>query len=168
MLETLINCTHAVPTLMLMYPIEPKGFFAKAKSIVQKEMCILFVCSVTRKPVKCGPDGNGYRITVTREWVKAAAPLLAIALKITQIAMTAYGLPFPFSSLPFDFSFDAYVGNFMTLVEVLLIGSYHCYNYTYYDLRIDFSFSISFISPLVIFIMQGRCSTGSTVSFKEW
>ena len=112
MLQTIINCTHVVPTLILMFPIEPKGFVAKAKSLIQKEMCFLFVCPVTKKPAKSGPDGTGYRITVTREWVKKAAPLLVIALKITQLALTAYGMPFPFPSLPLDFTFDTYLGNF--------------------------------------------------------
>jgi hypothetical protein len=114
MLQTLISCTYTVPTLMLMYPIEPKGFIAKAKSILQKEMCFMFVCPVTKKPAKSGTDGNGYKITVTREWVKKAAPILVIALKLTQLALTAYGIPFPFPTLPFDFSFDSYLGNLMT------------------------------------------------------
>jgi hypothetical protein len=116
MLQTLISCTQVdldvIPPLILMSPIQAKGFVAKAKSHKYKEMCFLFICPVTKKPAKSGPDGTGYRITVTREWVKKAAPLLVIALKITQLALTAYGMPFPFPSLPLDFTFDTYLGNF--------------------------------------------------------
>jgi len=47
---------------------------------------------------------------VTREWVRRAAPLLVIALKLAQLAMTAYGIPFPLPTMPFDVSFDAFLG----------------------------------------------------------
>jgi hypothetical protein len=110
MLQTLVEGKHTVPCLILMFPAEPKGFFAKTKSLFQKEMCIFFVCPVTKKPAKSGPDGMGYRIKVTREWVKKAAPLLVITLKLAQMAMAAYGIPFPLPSLPFDVSFDAFLG----------------------------------------------------------
>lgn len=102
MLETLISSTHSVPTLLLMFPAEARGFFGKAKSLFQKEMRLMFVCPVTKKPAKSGPDGLGYRIKVTKEWVKQAAPVLIIALKVVQLAMTAYGIPFPLPTLPAD------------------------------------------------------------------
>jgi hypothetical protein len=47
---------------------------------------------------------------VTKEWVKKAAPVLIITLKIVQLAMTAYGIPFPLPSLPFDINTDSFLG----------------------------------------------------------
>lgn len=102
MLKTLITNTYAVPSLVLMFPVEAKGLFDKARSIFQKEMCVMFVCPVTKKPAKSGPNGLGYRVRVTKEWVKKAAPVLIIALKIAQLAINAYGIPFPLPSLPLD------------------------------------------------------------------
>ena len=102
MLQTLITNTYNVPSLVLMFPVDAKGFFGKARSLFQKEMCLMFVCPVTKKPAKSGPNGLGYRVKVTKEWVKKAAPVLIIGLKIAQLAMNAYGIPFPFPSLPLD------------------------------------------------------------------
>jgi hypothetical protein len=49
-------------------------------------------------------------VKVTKEWVKKAAPVLIITLKIVQLAMTAYGIPFPLPSLPFDINTDSFIG----------------------------------------------------------
>ena len=76
--------------------------FGKLKGIFQQEVCVLFVCPVTKKPVKSGPNGLGYRLKVTKEWVKKAAPVLIITLRIAQLAMNAYGIPFPLPALPLD------------------------------------------------------------------
>ena len=82
----------------------------KAKTLFQNEVCIFFICPVTKIPAKSGPDGKGYRVKVTKEWVRQAAPVLVITLKIVQLAMTAYGIPFPLPTLPFDLSADAFLG----------------------------------------------------------
>lgn len=79
---------------------------------------------MTEKPAKSGPDGSGYRITVTKECLKKAGPILVIALKLTQLALIAYEIPFPSPTLPlpidfsFDFSFDSYLVNVMTCIEI--------------------------------------------------
>lgn len=66
------------PSLVLMFPVDAKGFFGKARSLFQKKMCVTFVCPMTKKPAKSGLNGLGYRVKVTKDWVKKAAPVLII------------------------------------------------------------------------------------------
>jgi hypothetical protein len=80
---------------------------------------------------------------VTRDWVRRAAPLLVIALKLAQLAMTAYGIPFPLPSLPFDVSFDNFLGKY--IYTYLYLKTYSYYAHVYISVQVCTYVHIIFI-----------------------
>jgi len=43
--------------------------------------------------------GRGYKLTVSKEWVKKAAPVLKVGLILVTLALAISGIPFPISDL---------------------------------------------------------------------
>jgi hypothetical protein len=64
MITTLLNNKYTVPTLLLMLPVEKKTLFGSVRGMFQTELQFWFICPITKKPVKSGPKGKGYRIQV--------------------------------------------------------------------------------------------------------
>ena len=76
-----------------------------------------FICPVTKKPARSGPEGKGYRLVLPKDWLKKAAPVLAISLKVVQLAMTAYGIPLPTPPLPSGMTSNDFVGLLFEEIE---------------------------------------------------
>jgi hypothetical protein len=96
MLVTLVKSFPSIPTLPVLIPADFKdtrggilrGFF-------QKKLLLFFMCPVTKKLAKSGPNGSGYSIVQSREWLVKAAPVIRLGLMVAKIAAAAYGIPLP-------------------------------------------------------------------------
>lgn len=99
MMSTLINQNHNSPLMFIVLPAKPSGILNSVKSIFTKEMLIFFVCPVTKKPVKSGEDGKGYRMLLPTKLVQTVAPVIAMTFTVIDIALKIYGIPLP--TLPF-------------------------------------------------------------------
>jgi archaellum component FlaC len=100
LLRALVNNEHNVPTLLLMSPPFDKNskkslLLGKVKGMFQNMLQFNFVCPVTKKPVKSGPEGKGYKLAASKKWVKQAAPVLIITLNVVKIVAQVYGVPLP-------------------------------------------------------------------------
>ena len=97
----LLQETHRLPTLFVVLPLTPDaGFLTRLKSgQVSKEKFVLyFLCSQSHIPVACRmTDGKGdFVFSLTREWAKKAAPVVALGLVCLKLALTAAtGMPVP-------------------------------------------------------------------------
>ena len=73
----------------------------KAEQVTKKEFRLFFVCEHSGRIAesnKDDPDGPGFKVYVTREWVKKAAPILRSGLLVLRVAATAgrlAGVPLP-------------------------------------------------------------------------
>jgi len=59
---------------------------------------LVFVCPVTFKIVKCGPNGDGWKVRNPKGWVKKWGPAIVVSLKVLNFAMKAgrvLSLPLP-------------------------------------------------------------------------
>ena len=101
MLRTLIAGTHAIPTYAIVLPVVAKTWLKKADPmrLVRNKYRLYFLCSHTHQIAPCGPKGEGYKITVTKQWVRDAAPVLMAALVVLKLALTAGGIPLPIPDL---------------------------------------------------------------------
>lgn len=101
MLRTLIAGTHDIPTYAIILPVVAKTWIKKADPmrLVRNKYRLYFLCSYTHQIAPCGPKGEGYKITVTKQWVRDAAPVLLAALVVLKIALTAGGIPLPIPDL---------------------------------------------------------------------
>lgn len=99
MLSTLVNQNHKSPIMFIVLPAK-SSFFSSFKGIFMKEMIISFICPVTKKPVKSGKNGKGYRLKLPTALVKVVAPMVAITFAIVGVALLAYGIPLPTPPLP--------------------------------------------------------------------
>eukprot|EP01032_Pedospumella_encystans_P016335 gene16335-18639_t len=101
MLRTLIAGTHAIPTYAIILPVVAKTWLKKADPmrLVRNKYRLYFLCSHTHQIAPCGPKGEGYKITVTKQWVRDAAPVLMSALVVLKLALTAGGIPLPIPDL---------------------------------------------------------------------
>lgn len=102
MLQTLIKDTHHLPTLAVIVPeVAPRSVFQSVlhspTRLFRHRYRLYFLCSFTHQIAHCGsgPDGGGYRITRTCDWVKQAAPVLRTGLLLLKLAALAGGLPIP-------------------------------------------------------------------------
>ena len=128
MLRTLIIGNFNAPSLVVVFPAKPPngkekggGFFkktkAKALNMFANESVVFFICPVTKKPAKSGPDGKGYRLILPKDWVKKVAPVISISMKILQIAMTTYGIPMPTIPLPSELSPSQFISSILEEIE---------------------------------------------------
>jgi serine/threonine protein kinase len=101
MLHTVVQGTHSIPTLAVILPvIAPKSILHMGSMhLLKHRYRLYFLCSYTHKIAHCGDGGRGYEITVTREWVKAAAPVLRTGLLLLKLGLMASGLPLPVPDL---------------------------------------------------------------------
>jgi serine/threonine protein kinase len=96
MLSTLIQGTHSVPTLIVIFPDIPAGLTAwDPRKFVQDRYRLFFLCGHTLRAVSCGPEGTGYLISAPKEWVKKAAPILNAGLSLLKVGLALYGIPVP-------------------------------------------------------------------------
>jgi len=97
MVNTLLMGTHNIPTLAIILPEVSKSWLGKANPlrIVRSQYRLLFLCSHTHMVARCGPKGKGYKITVTKQWVQDAAPVLVVGLALLKLALLAGGIPLP-------------------------------------------------------------------------
>ena len=101
MLETLLRTTHNVPTLMVLLPEVKKGLERfNPIHIIKQKARLHFLCSHTLQLVRCGPEGKGYPVSVTKEWLKKAAPYLEVGLAMLRIALHgATGITLPLANI---------------------------------------------------------------------
>jgi serine/threonine protein kinase len=102
MLQTLISGTHDIPTLAIVLPEVSKSWVGSLKSpmrLLRNHFRLYFLCSHTKQIAPCGPQGKGYRIEVTKQWVQDAAPVLRVGLVLVKVALLASGLPLPVPDL---------------------------------------------------------------------
>ena len=103
MLQTLVANTHGIPTLAIIVPVVAKSMLGSFRSgplnIVRNQYRLYFLCSHTHRVARCGPKGRGYKISVTKQWVIDAAPVLMVGLALLKVAMMAGGLPLPLPDL---------------------------------------------------------------------
>lgn len=69
--------------------------FKKAKRSLYKPYRVTFACAVCGKKAKCGVDGLGYEMLVTKQWVQNAATALKYTLFAVKVIslITPYALP---------------------------------------------------------------------------
>ena len=101
MMRTLIAGTHTIPTYAIILPVTAKSWLSKANPLrlVRHQYRLYFLCSYTRQIALCGPRGEGYTITVTKQWVRDAAPVLMAGLIVLKLALMAGGIPLPIPDL---------------------------------------------------------------------
>ena len=104
MLHTLLRGTHMIPTLAVILPDLPPSsllgrVWAAPMNLVRSPYRLYFLCSHTRQVAICGPEGLGYRIEVTKQWVLDAAPVLRVGLVLLKLALMTSGIPIPVPDL---------------------------------------------------------------------
>jgi hypothetical protein len=67
--------------------------------LLRNHFRLYFLCSHTKQIAPCGPQGKGYKIEVTKQWVQDAAPVLRVGLVLVKIALQVSGLPLPVPDL---------------------------------------------------------------------
>lgn len=67
-----------------------ESFYKHAQEAVKKEMRLQFLCPYDFSLVPCGPDGQGYRFTETRGWVKTVLP--AVQVCVVLVATTCFDM----------------------------------------------------------------------------
>ena len=101
MMRTLIAGTHSIPTYAIILPVVATSWRSKVDPmrLVRHQYRLYFLCSHTHQIAPCGPKGEGYKISVTKQWVRDAAPVLMAALFALKLALMAGGLPLPIPDL---------------------------------------------------------------------
>ena len=100
LLQSLVQNTHDVPTLMVLVPVISKGLRKfNPMNLIRDKAKLYFICSYTMQPVACGPDGDGYLVTNLTGMVKKALPLLRVGLMLLQIGLLSTGVPIPIAGL---------------------------------------------------------------------
>ena len=101
MLRTLIANVHDLPTLAIILPEVSTSWKNKVNPmrLVRDQYRLYFLCSHTHQIAPCGPNGQGYPICVTKQWVVKAAPVLRVGLVLVKVALLASGLPLPVPDL---------------------------------------------------------------------
>jgi hypothetical protein len=107
MLTSILCGQYNIPSLMILVPSGPASMWESLAPSrwFHSEMRLFFVCPVTLraaasgKPPAPGFAPSGYVVTDTREWVKRAAPAIAIGLWLAKAAAAACGIPLPIPQL---------------------------------------------------------------------
>jgi hypothetical protein len=101
LMHTLITGEHRLPTLAVILPVVSNSW--KKKTFPMKCVCnqyrLYFLCDHTRQIAPSGPEGKGYLINVTKEWVEKAKPVLRVGLVLLRVALLASGMPLPVPDL---------------------------------------------------------------------
>ena len=82
MVRALTANTHGIPTLAIVLPVVSDSWISKANpmNLMRNQYRLYFLCSHTHQIAPCGPKGKGYKITMTKQWVLDAAPMLRVGL----------------------------------------------------------------------------------------
>eukprot|EP00598_Pedospumella_elongata_P000802 CAMPEP_0184971942 /NCGR_PEP_ID=MMETSP1098-20130426/4049_1 /TAXON_ID=89044 /ORGANISM="Spumella elongata, Strain CCAP 955/1" /LENGTH=1168 /DNA_ID=CAMNT_0027494147 /DNA_START=137 /DNA_END=3643 /DNA_ORIENTATION=+ len=101
MIHTLISGMHTIPTYAIILPVVANSWVSKVNPmrLVRNQYRLYFLCSYTHQIAQCGPKGKGYKITVTKQWVRDAAPVLMAGLIVLKLALNASGIPLPVPDL---------------------------------------------------------------------
>jgi hypothetical protein len=101
MVRALTTNTHGIPTLAIVLPVVSTGWKSAMfpMRLVRDQFRLYFLCSHTHQLAPCGPKGKGYKITMTKQWVLDAAPVLRVGLVLLKLALMASGLPLPVPDL---------------------------------------------------------------------
>jgi hypothetical protein len=101
MVQTLVVGTHGIPTLAVILPEVSNSWadVTQPMRLLRNHFRLYFLCSHTKQIVACGPEGKGYKIEVTKQWVQDAAPVLRVGLVLVKVALLASGLPLPVPDL---------------------------------------------------------------------
>ena len=100
LLQSLVQNTHDVPTLMVLVPVMPKGLRKfNPMNLIRDRAKLYLICSYSMQPVACGPDGDGYLVTNLTDFAKKALPLLQVGLMLLQIGLLSTGVPIPLIGL---------------------------------------------------------------------
>ena len=76
------------PSLVWFYPKNDMFWLgASAQDLLSDTMMMVFVCPVTFKVIKCGPQGTGWEIRAPREFLTKIMPALLISLFVMQAAV---------------------------------------------------------------------------------
>ncbi|KAJ1401654.1 hypothetical protein B484DRAFT_236632 [Ochromonadaceae sp. CCMP2298] len=89
MLRTLVKGEFSVPTLLLLLPVERTSLFGRVKGVFKSKMELCFLCPVTLQ------RGTPYSLTVPRDWLVKAMPVLQLSLLLLQVALACVGIPPP-------------------------------------------------------------------------
>ena len=101
-LDTLLVGAFDLPTLAIVLPVPVASWTTYLKrpvSLVKDEYMLYFLCSHTYRIAPCGPQGRGFSIRYTKEWVRRAAPVLKVGLVALKLALAAGGIPLPISGI---------------------------------------------------------------------
>jgi hypothetical protein len=101
MVRDLITDTHGIPTFAIILPVVSSGWknrFSPMR-LLRDQYRLYFLCSHTHQIAPCGPKGKGYKITMNKQWVLDAAPVLRVGLLLVKLALLASGLPLPIPDL---------------------------------------------------------------------
>jgi serine/threonine protein kinase len=101
MVRALTANTHGLPTLVIILPVVSTSWNSRFSPmrLVRDQYRLHFLCGHTHQLAPCGPKGKGYKITMTKQWVLDAAPVLRVGLVLLKVALLASGLPLPVPDL---------------------------------------------------------------------
>jgi len=100
-LKLLVGNKKDCPSLIWMYPKKKEcrhWLSNPSRMLFQDVWMLVFVCPVTLRVVKCGPDGMGWEIRQPKTWVKKYGPALLCGLAALQTAIAVgrfLGFPAP-------------------------------------------------------------------------
>ena len=101
LVQQVVQETHRLPTLFVVLPLTPDaGFLTRLKSgqVLKEKFVLHFLCSYSYRPVPCrtADEKGDFVFSLTRGWVKKAAPVVAVGLVCLKLALTvATGMPVP-------------------------------------------------------------------------
>ena len=122
LLLTLLKGAYDIPTLVILLPEIATGvtsFLRDPSRLFSNKYRLFFVCSHTLCIAPCGPKGQGYQLTATKEWVKKAAPVLKVGLVAVKLALATSGIPFPISDILKGLSISAQTDYFTAALQTL-------------------------------------------------
>ena len=97
----LVNKSEECPRLIWFYLKDPSckdWLNDPMKFLLSDRLMLVFVCPVTFKIVKCGPNGDGWEVRNPKGWVEKWGPAIVVSLKVLNFAMKAgrvLSLPLP-------------------------------------------------------------------------
>jgi hypothetical protein len=68
------------------------GLKDKALSLAWTNSRLFFICPLSNKMMRCGPEGKGYVISMPTEALQVAAPALKWGMRIVKVALATQGL----------------------------------------------------------------------------
>jgi hypothetical protein len=101
-LDTLLVGAFDIPTLAIVLPVPVASWTTYLKrpvSLVKDQYMLYFLCSHSYRIAPCGPQGKGFSIRCTKEWVRRAAPVMKVGLVALKLALAMGGIPLPISGI---------------------------------------------------------------------